>query len=69
MHVSIIDLSDNIPNALITINKGIGFLTLGITTTICLLVKEGVAPTNLTAVVLTGLEASSERHLTSAEHT
>ena len=32
--VSIIFLSERTPNALMTINKGIGFFTLGITTTI-----------------------------------
>ena len=64
---SIISLSDIIPYALITINKGTGFLTLGIDTTIWLLDEEGCSATILTANVLTGFEASSDTDLILAE--
>ena len=65
--VSIISLSDSTPSARIKINSGTGFLTLGIFTTIWLLVNKEVGATISTLTVLTGLEASSETDLISAE--
>ena len=62
----IISLSDSIPKALITINKGIGFFTFGIATTICPFFFEGEGAIILIATVLTGLEASSDTERTSA---
>ena len=59
-------LSLSIPRALIRINKGIGILTLGISTTICLFVLLALGETILTDNVLTGLDASSEAVLISA---
>ena len=64
---SIIFLSDSIPKARITINNGIGFLTLGIFTTICLLVYLVEGLTILIDAVLIGLEESSLTDLISAE--
>ena len=52
-------LSEIIPNALNTINNGIGFLTFGILTTILLFVNSAVGATIFTDKVLTGLDASS----------
>ena len=50
-----------------TINKGTGFLTFGIDTTIWLLEDDGCSATIRTAKVLTGFEASSETDLILAE--
>ena len=55
------------PNALIKINRGTGFLTFGILTTILLLLNVDVGVTILTCNVLIGLEESSETDLISAE--
>jgi hypothetical protein len=65
--VFIIALSEITPNALIKINKGIGFLTFGTDTTIWLLERDGDGDKILTAVVLIGFEASSDTDLISAE--
>ena len=54
------------PRARNTINRGIGFLTLGILTTIWLLVYVDVGATIRTDNVLSGLEASSDTVLISA---
>ena len=64
--VSIISLSEIIPSALIKINKGIGFLQLGIETTICLLVNLDVSSVILIEKVLCGFDVSSETDLISA---
>ena len=55
------------PNALITINNGIGLRTFGITTTICPFVYLAPGATILTDIVRSGLEASSDTVLISAE--
>ena len=63
---SIIFLSDITPNALINMNNGIGFLTFGITTTNWLFVRVVEGATILMALVLTGLDESSETERISA---
>ena len=62
-----INLSEMIPNALIRINNGIGFFTLGISTTIWLLEYFSPGATIFTDVYLIGLELSSETECTSHE--
>ena len=66
--ISMISLSDNTPSALITMNNGIGFLTLAITTTICLFSEVVVGVTIRTDTTLVGLEAFSDTDLTSAAY-
>ena len=62
----IISLSDSIPNALITINNGIGFFTFGISTTICPFLCFDVGATIFTETVLIGFDASSDTDLIAA---
>ena len=57
---SITDLSDMTPNALIRINSGIGFFTLGISITIWLLVYLESGAIIFAEVYLMGLELSSD---------
>ena len=59
-HVSIIDLSERTPNALMTIKRGIGFFTFGILTTILLFVYFELGATIRTEVVLFGFDESSD---------
>ena len=66
-HDWIISLSETTPSALINIKSGTGFLTFGIETTNCLLLKRGEGAMIFTAVVLIGLEVSSETDRISAE--
>ena len=61
-------LSDTIPRALKTMNNGTGERTLGILTTICLLVYLLVGATIFTEKVRTGFDAFSETHRISAEY-
>ena len=62
----IISLSVITPSARKTINNGIGFLTLGILTTIFSFVYLVLGLTIRTAVVLIGFEESSETERISA---
>ena len=64
---SIISLSDSTPSALITIKRGIGFLTFGISTTICPLEYFAPGAIILTDIVRSGFDASSDTVLISAE--
>ena len=59
-HVSMICLSEITPSARITMNKGIGFRTFGMFTTILLFVNRVVGATMRTEVVLRGFDKSSE---------
>ena len=63
----IISLSEITPNALIKINKGIGFFIFGTETTICPLLKLGDGATILTDEVLIGFDESSDTERISAE--
>ena len=64
---SIIFLSDSMPSARITINRGTGLRTFGIVTTIWLFVNVVVGDTIFTAMVLAGFDESSDTVLISAE--
>ena len=61
-----IALSGSTPRARININRGIGFLTLGITATICPFEYVVDGRTIRTENVLTGFDVSSAAHLISA---
>ena len=54
------------PNARMTMKSGIGFRTLGMSTTICLLLYLASGATSLTAILRSGLEGSSDTVRTSA---
>ena len=64
---SIISLSEIIPIALIKINIGIGFLTLGIIATILLFFCVSVGETILIENTRTGLDVSSDTERISHE--
>ena len=64
---SIISLSDNTPSARITIKRGIGLRTFGITTTICPFEYRAPGATMRTDIVRSGFDASSDTVRISAE--
>ena len=61
-------LSEIIPNARNTMNRGTGFRTFGMFTTIFLNVYDGVGATIFTDNVLTGFDTFSETERISAEY-
>ena len=66
-HASMISLSDVIPSARNTMNRGTGFLTLGIDTTMFLLVYFLVGATKSMRNERTGFDGSSDTLFISAE--